>query len=58
MRPYFFEIIFSRGLWDMSLLHFVAFFHVASLFSTGVENKKVAGRQQKSSRADKQHCFP
>ena len=23
------------------LLHFVAFFHVASLFSTGVENKKV-----------------
>ena len=23
------------------LLHFVAFFHVASLFSTGVDNKKV-----------------
>ena len=23
------------------MLHFVAFFHVASLFSTGVENKKV-----------------
>jgi hypothetical protein len=23
------------------LLHFVDFFHVASLFSTGVENKKV-----------------
>ena len=25
----------------MFLLHFVAFFHVASLFSAGVENKKV-----------------
>ena len=25
----------------ISLLHFVAFFHVASLFSTGVDNKKV-----------------
>ena len=57
------------------LLHFVAFFHVASLFSTGVDNRKVGvdnkkaleltnstvfhrGRQWKSSRADKQHCFP
>ena len=57
------------------LLHFVAFFHAASLFSTGVDNEKVGvdnekaleltnstvfhrGRQQKSSRADKQHCFP
>ena len=25
----------------MCLLHFVAFLHVASLFSTGVDNKKV-----------------
>ena len=25
---------------DLFLLHFVAFFHVASLFSTGVENSK------------------
>ena len=25
----------------MVLLHFVAFFHVASLFSTGVDNKKL-----------------
>ena len=28
----------------MLLLHFVAFFHVASLFSIGVNNKKVGGR--------------
>ena len=26
---------------SLYLLHFVAFFHVASLFSTGVDNKKV-----------------
>ena len=62
-------------LGKLLLLHFVAFFHVASLLSTGVDNKKVGvdnkkaleltnstvfhrGRQQKSSRADKQHCFP
>ena len=25
---------------ELRLLHFVAFFHVASLFSTGVDNKK------------------
>ena len=29
------------GSWFLCLLHFVAFFHVASLFSTGVVNKKV-----------------
>ena len=29
----------SRYL-DNSLLHFVAFFHIASLFSTGVDNEK------------------
>ena len=30
------------------LLHFVAFFHVASLFSTGVENKKVGVDNKKA----------
>ena len=30
------------------LLHFVAFFHVASLFSTGVENKKVEVDNEKA----------
>ena len=32
----------------LSLLHFVAFFHVASLFSTGVENKKVGVDNKKA----------
>ena len=31
-----------------SLLHFVAFFHVASLFSTGVDNKKVGVDNEKA----------
>jgi hypothetical protein len=49
------------------LLHFVAFFHVVSLFSTGVDNEKALeltnstvfhrGRQQKSSRAGQQNNF-
>ena len=30
------------------LLHFVAFFHVASLFFTGVENKKVGVDNKKA----------
>ena len=30
----------SSKIGKYSLLHFVAFFHVASLFSTGVDNKK------------------
>ena len=30
------------------LLHFVAFFHVASLLSTGVENKKVGVDNEKA----------
>ena len=30
-----------------NLLHFVAFFHVASLFSTGVDNKKVGQTMKK-----------
>jgi hypothetical protein len=29
-------------------LHFVAFFHVASLFSTGVDNKKVGVDNEKA----------
>ena len=32
----------------MCLLHFVAFFHVASLFSTGVDNKKVGVDNKKA----------
>ena len=32
----------------MFLLHFVAFFHVASLFSTGVDNKKVGVDNEKA----------
>ena len=31
-----------------SLLHFVAFFHVASLFSTGVDNEKVGVDNEKA----------
>ena len=42
--------------YTLFLLHFVAFFHVASLFSTGVDNKKVGVDNEKG--ADKQHCFP
>ena len=32
----------------LPLLHFVAFFHVASLFSTGVDNKKVGVDNEKA----------
>ena len=35
-------------LWLLCLLHFVAFFHVASLFSTGVDNKKVGVDNEKA----------
>ena len=31
----------------LGLLHFVAFFHVASIFSTGVKNKKVVLEKKK-----------
>jgi hypothetical protein len=31
-----------------SLLHFVAFFHIASLLSTGVDNKKVGVDNEKA----------
>ena len=33
------EFLMHRSL-EIHLLHFVAFFHVASLFSTGVDNKR------------------
>ena len=33
---------------NKTLLHFVAFFHVASLFSTGVDNKKVGVDNEKA----------
>ena len=36
------------SVWKESLLHFVAFFHVASLFSTGVDNKKVGVDNEKA----------
>ena len=42
---------------NIILLHFVAFFHVASLLSAGVDNKKTGGRQWKSSRAGQQNIF-
>ena len=32
----------------MLLLHFVAFFHLASLFSTGVDNEKVGVDNEKA----------
>ncbi len=32
----------------LSLLHFVAFFHAASLFSTGVDNKNVGVDNEKA----------
>ena len=35
-------------LLSVCLLHFVAFFHVASLFSTGVDNKKVGVDNEKA----------
>ena len=35
------DITKIRQVRKVPLLHFVAFFHVASLFSTGVDNKKV-----------------
>ena len=33
---------------NLALLHFVAFFHVASLFSAGVDNKKVGVDNEKA----------
>ena len=40
-----------------TLLHFVAFFHVASLFSTGVDNKKVRIDNEKALELDNRIVF-
>ena len=37
-----------HSLYTVTLLHFVAFFHVASLFSAGVDNKKVGVDNEKA----------
>jgi hypothetical protein len=39
------------------LLHFVAFFHVASLFSTGVDNEKVEVDNEKALELDNRFFF-
>ena len=39
------------------LLHFVAFFHVASLFSTGVDNEKVGVDSEKALELDNRIIF-
>ena len=39
------------------LLHFVAFFHVASLFSTGVDNQKVGVDNEKALELDNRIFF-
>ena len=42
-------LIVTRGQSGcIHLLHFVAFFHVASLFSAGVDNKKVGVDNEKA----------
>ena len=40
-----------------ALLHFVAFFHVASLFSTGVDIKKVGVDNEKALELDNRIFF-
>ena len=40
-----------------NLLHFVAFFHVASLFSTGVDSKKVGVDNEKALELDNRIFF-
>ena len=42
------EVSNLRNFIHMILLHFVAFFHVASLFSTRVDNKKVGVDNKKA----------
>ena len=42
---------------DIFLLHFLAFFHVASLFSTGVDNKKDGVENEKSLELDNRILF-
>ena len=39
------------------LLHFVAFSHVASLFSTGIDNKKVGVENEKALELDNRVIF-
>ena len=41
-------LFFIAKSWSNYLLHFVAFFHVASLFSTGVDNEKVGVDNEKA----------
>ena len=38
----------KKGHKKQSLLHFVAFFHIASLLSTGVDNEKVGVDNKKA----------
>ena len=45
------------ALIQVLLLHFVAFFHVASLFSTGVDNKKVGVDNEKALELDNRIVF-
>ena len=41
-------MVLITALYKNGLLHFVAFFHVASLFSTGVDNKNVEVHNEKA----------
>ena len=45
-----FIVRYFADIWSnfIELLHFVAFFHVVSLLSTGVDNKKVAVDNEKA----------
>ena len=43
-----FENISSENYQDNNLFHFVAFFHVPSLLSTGVDNEKVRADNEKA----------
>ena len=45
---YFYYLLQKFWVETIDLLHFVAFFHVASLFSTGVDNKKVGVDNEKA----------
>ena len=42
---------------NTNLLHFVAFFHVASLSSTGIDNKKVGVDNEKALELDNRIFF-
>ena len=47
----------KNNLYMITLLHFVAFFHVASLLSTGVDNKKVGVDNEKALDLDNRVFF-